>query len=128
MLWTLDQFVSCWFGYSSVSFDCSLSNGVLSSGSLWQSQLPVIVNSALLGVLLQRTALNTLSVIDAMATVESILLGSIFQYVFLLDLFSLSHNPANVVFLLVAVSVEAAVGMLVLLCAVRAGISVVFSR
>lgn len=63
-----------------------------------------------------------------MATVESILLGSIFQYVFLLDLFSLSHNPANVVFLLVAVSVEAAVGMLVLLCAVRAGISVVFSR
>lgn len=128
MFWTLDQFVSCWFGYSSAFFDCSLSNDMLSSGSLWQSQLPVIVNSALLGVLLQRTALNTLSVIDAMATVESILLGSIFQYVFLLDLFSLSHNPANVVFLLVAVSVEAAVGMLVLLCAVRAGISVVFSR
>lgn len=126
MFWTLDQFVACWFDCNFASFDCGTYVVDFSQGSLWQSQLPVVVNSVLLGVLLQRTALNTLNVVDTMATVESILLGSIFQYIFLLDVFSLSFNPAYAVFLLVAVSVEAAVGMLVLLCAVRAGISVVF--
>lgn len=126
MFWTLDQFVTCWFDCSFSSLDYGTYVVDFSQGSLWQSQLPVVVNSVLLGVLLQRTALNTLNVVDTMATVESILLGSIFQYIFLLDVFALSFNPAYVVFLLVVVSVEAAVGMLVLLCSVRSGISVVF--
>lgn len=126
MFWTLDQFVTSWFDCSLSFFDCGTYVVDFSQGTLWQSQLPVVVNSVFLGILLQRTALNTLNVVDTMATVESILLGSIFQYIFLLDTFALSYNPAYVVFLLVAVSVEAAVGMLVLLCSVRAGISVIF--
>lgn len=127
MFWTFDQLVSYWT-------DCSLyATGVacfetgVSDEATWLSRTPIIVNAVLIGSLLQRTSLNSLNAVDTLASVESLMLGAVFQYILLSDLFSFTHNPAYIVFLLVAIAVEAAVGMLVLLCSVNSGISIVFS-
>lgn len=80
----------------------------------------------MVGIYLQRIAILSTNSVDAMASVELILLSAIFNFSLSSELLNYAHNPAVIVFLLVCVAVEAAMGMVILLCCLHVGFSVTF--